>query len=215
MELGDEVLLYLDEFPAFFREFDTQSKDRISPQGSLQERVRLSHQIEHQRRQLLNMLFDQIMWHVCDKGSHELEAGGPDTALLPTLEEGPQVAFNHSFLRREFGLHYGFLHYGVNNAFIGLFRLLGCSSLLFSILPLALRLSTFRFLGLFNDLVLGLQVQNLGQLPLEMTLVIFIRPPLYEFEAASQRHQHDRSHSLRAVLLLIILNYFELFVGKM
>ena len=161
------------------------------------------------------MLFDQIMRHICDKSSHELQASSPDSALLPTLEERPQIAFNHFFLRRLFGLHYGVDHYFFRHAFVGLLRLLSCSSLLFSILPLALRLSTFRFLGLFNDLVLGLQVQNLGQLPLEMTLVIFIRPPLYEFEAASQRHQHDRSHSLRAVLLLIILNYFELFVSKM
>ena len=161
------------------------------------------------------MLFDQIMRHICDKSSHELQASSPDSALLPTLEERPQIAFNHFFLRRLFGLHYGVDHYFFRHAFVGLLRLLSCSSLLFPILTLALGLGTIRFLGLLNDLVLGLQVQNLGQLPLKMTLVIYIRPPLHEFETTSQRHQHNRSHPLRTILLLIILNYLQLFVSKM
>jgi len=37
VQFGDEVLLDLDEFPALFREVNTQSENRILPQRPLQE----------------------------------------------------------------------------------------------------------------------------------------------------------------------------------
>lgn len=157
------------------------------------------------------MLFHQIMRHVCDEGCHELQAGGPNPALLPTLQESPHVTLNHSLLGRLLGLNDC-----VDHAFVSLLGLLFSSCVLLALLSLSpLSLDTSRLNSLLNDLVLGLQVKNLGQLALEVVLFICVLPPLNKLKARSQRHQHNRSNALCAVLLFVIVAHFELFVGEM